>query len=164
MKVTVLGLGNAVLTDDSVGLRVAERVAEDLRRHPLPPCISVEVVCNEAGGWEILDDVEGADALLLVDAILDKELRPGDFAWFPRKVFTSPRLTGVHNMDVFTAMDFARRHGMKMPDDIHVLGVGVEDTRTFSETCTPAVERAIPVIAEAVARRLSELAASTESR
>ena len=157
MKVTIMGLGNAVLTDDSVGLYVAERVAKELEAHPAPKGVSVQVTSNEAGGWEILDDVEGSDSLILVDSILDPGLAPGKLCWYPRKVFTSPRLTGVHNMDVFTAMDYARRHGLHMPDDVHVLGIGVEDTQTFSETCTPAVASAIPEAAQRVFEKLNEI-------
>jgi len=159
MRITVVGLGNAVLTDDSVGLRVVEYLQDLLAGLDLPDTVTVEIHTNEAGGWEILNDVESCDALILADAILDKDLAPGEYCWFPQKVFSSPRMTGVHNMDVFTAMDFAGRHGMKMPEDVHVLGIGVEDTTTFSETCTPAVEKAIPIIAEAVARRVTEVAA-----
>ncbi len=81
MKITVLGLGNAVLTDDSVGLRVAELVESRLSERPATPGVSVSVVCNEAGGWEILDDVAGSDVLILVDAIQDDSLAPAASSW-----------------------------------------------------------------------------------
>jgi hydrogenase maturation protease len=156
MHITVLGLGNAVLTDDSVGLRVAKHLEDNLPS--LPPGIDLKVETNEAGGWEVLNNVQGAEVLIVIDAILDDSLAPGETAWFPRKTFTSPRMTGVHNMDIFTAIDFARRHGEPMPNDIHVLGVGVDDVVTFSETCTPDVESAIPNIADDVVTRISKLA------
>lgn len=160
MQITVLGLGNAVLSDDSVGLRVVDHLRTLLGDLDLPKDVEVQIHTNEAGGWEVLGDVEGCDALILVDAILDDDLDPGAHCWYPRKVFTSPRMTGIHNMDVFTAMDFAARHGAKMPGDIHVLGIGVEDTTTFSEACTPAVEAAIPGLAGIIAERVAALAAS----
>jgi len=160
MQITILGLGNSVLTDDAVGLRAVARVQELLPTIALPAEVSVAIRTNEAGGWEVLDDVEGADALIMADAILDEALKPGEFCWYPDKVFSSPRMTGVHNMDVFTAMDFARRHGVKMPQEIHVLGVGVGDVVTFSETCTAPVEKAIPAIADEIIRRLMELSES----
>jgi hydrogenase maturation protease len=157
VKITVLGMGNAVLSDDAVGLQVAARLAADLHGEAPLPGVSVEVCCNEAGGWEILDDVEGSDALILVDSILDPNLAPGQFAWFPSKVFTSPRISGIHNTDVFSAMTFARRHGLAMPEEIHVLGIGVQDVQTYSEDCTPAVRAAVPKAARAVLQKVRDI-------
>ncbi len=165
MRVIVVGLGNSVLTDDCVGLRVAMQVETRLnsRGHlaygtedRVDP-VEIQVAQDEAGGWEILNYVEGFDALVLVDAILDPELAPGGLAWYPHRVFSSPRLSGVHDTDVFSALEFAERNGVKVPTQVHVLGIGVEDVMTFSEQCTPAVERAVPKAVDQVIDKLEEI-------
>jgi hydrogenase maturation protease len=156
--IAILGLGNSVLGDDAVGLKVAAAVEAARGCLRLPAGVRVEVFQDEAGGWEILDYVEGFDVLILVDAILDPELGPGGLAWRPRKAFTSPRVSGVHNTDVFSALEFAARSGVKVPAVVHILGVGVQDTTTFSEECTPAVEAAIPRAADEILRKVEEMA------
>ena len=157
MKIAILGLGNSVLSDDAVGLKVAKRVKQLLPGFALPAGLECQVFCSEAGGWEVLDYAEGFDALILVDSILNHELGPGEMDWFPRGVFTSPRMSGVHSTDIFTALEFAARQGLKVPSVLHILGIGVEDIRTFSEECTPRVTAAIDPAAHAVLDRIIAL-------
>ncbi|NMC69237.1 MAG: hydrogenase maturation protease [Myxococcales bacterium] len=158
MRVVVLGLGNSVLADDAVGLKVADRVEALLAGGPPAGGVEVEVCRNESGGWDVLDYVEGADVLVLIDASTDSTLAPGELRWYdPHALtaFTSGRLRGVHNIDMFAALDYARRMGLRVPSEIHVLGIGVQDVRTFTEDCTPAVAAAVEPAAAAVLARLA---------
>ncbi len=154
MKIVVLGLGNSTLTDDSVGLWIVRKVSAHIgAQGDLQGC-SVEISENEAGGWTVLDQFEGAEHAILVDAVGHLDLPPGETAWIPRELFTSARTSGVHNADIFTTVEWGRRHGMKLPEGIDVLGVGVQDTATYGEFCTPAVEGCIEPAARKVLERL----------
>jgi hypothetical protein len=42
---------------------------------------------------------------------------------------------------------------MHIPKEIRIYAIEVEDNQTFSETCSPSVEGAIPGIVEEIARR-----------
>jgi hydrogenase maturation protease len=153
-RVVVLGLGNSLLTDDSVGLKIAAEVAARLPAAELPGC-EVEIAFSEVGGWDVLDQAEGFDAMVLVDASIDPRLSVGELAWYERGGgFTSGRLSGAHSTDVFTALDYGRRCGLVVPSQVHVLGVGVADVLTFSEDCTAAVATAIAAGADAVLERV----------
>ena len=143
MKIIVVGFGNPVLTDDAVGIRISELVEKKLPQITFPGNTEVHVTQNESGGWDILDLVVGFDVMILIDALLDKSLKPGELKWYSDKVFTSIRLSGVHNMDVFSAIEYGKSLNLKVPERIVVLGVGVQDVLTFSEKCTPEVEAAI---------------------
>jgi len=113
---------------------------------------------DEAGGWDVLDAVEGFDAMILVDASTLEPTAPGDLRWHEGRALFSPRLGGPHSTDLFTALELARRGGLKVPDEIHVLGVGVEDVRTFSEDCTPKVREAVEPAARQILERVGEIA------
>jgi len=156
-RVAVLGLGNSVLGDDSVGLRVAELLADILRDQVLPREVEVEVFQDEAGGWEILDLIEGFDSLVLVDSILDETRQPGEFTWYPARMFTSPRLSGIHSTDVFSAIEFASRHGMRVPGDVHVMGICVKEVYTFTESCSAPVAEAVPLAAKEILVRIHDI-------
>ena len=52
MKTLVLGLGNPILTDDGVGVRVAEAV-----RAKLPPDSAIEVSEVSVGGLRLMERV-----------------------------------------------------------------------------------------------------------
>ena len=143
MKIIVIGLGNPVLTDDAVGIRIAELLEKKLPEITFPENTEIRVTQNESGGWDILDLAVGFDIMILIDALLEKSLKPGELRWYSDKVFTSIRLSGVHNMDVFSAIEYGKSLNLKVPERIVVLGVGVQDVLTFSEKCTPEVEAAI---------------------
>lgn len=66
MRVVVLGLGNILLRDEGVGVRVVETLAE---RYVLPP--EVEVVDGGTAGMELLNLIAGCDHLIICDALKD---------------------------------------------------------------------------------------------
>lgn len=63
-KVTVLGVGNILLSDEGFGVRVTEYL---LRRFRFSD--SVEVIDGGTMGYELLRFLHGTDKLILVDAI-----------------------------------------------------------------------------------------------
>ncbi len=66
MRVVVLGLGNILLRDEGVGVRVVEALAE---RYALPP--EVEVVDGGTAGMELLNVIASCDHLVICDAVKD---------------------------------------------------------------------------------------------
>ncbi len=154
MKIVVVGLGNPILTDDAAGIRISEIVQKKIEQITLPQSVSVRVCQDEVGGWDIIDKAEGFDILILVDAMTDPALKPGELKWYPHAAFSSIRLSGIHSMDVFTALEFAGKHRVKVPGKVLVLGVGVKDIHTFSEQCTPEVAAAIEKGADEVLRQI----------
>jgi hydrogenase maturation protease len=70
----VLGLGNILMRDEGLGVRVVERLLEDCQ---FPP--EVKVVDGGTLGLDLLPWVEEADRLLVIDAV-DKGAEPGSLA------------------------------------------------------------------------------------
>jgi hydrogenase maturation protease len=64
MRVVVLGIGNILLSDEGVGVRVVERLDQAYR---LPP--EVEVIDGGTCGMEMLEQLENLDALIVVDCV-----------------------------------------------------------------------------------------------
>ena len=64
MRTLVLGLGNILLRDEGVGVRVVEALAE---RYTLPA--EVEVVDGGTAGMDLLNTLAGCDHLLICDAV-----------------------------------------------------------------------------------------------
>ena len=72
MKTLVLGLGNPILTDDGVGVRVAEAI-----REALPPDTSIDVSEASVGGLRLMERVLGYDRVILIDALHNNHNHPG---------------------------------------------------------------------------------------
>jgi len=166
MRVVVVGLGNSIMTDDSVGLRVALRVRELLDAAELPDGVSIEVKLNECGGMSLLDDLEGADAAVLVDCVVDGSRRAGEIivatdlvcpnenalfaALCDRGLLLSNRMLGTHGQDLGTVLRFAAGRGIVLPRRIGFVGVVGHDVDRFGESCNAEVERVVPEAAAEV--------------
>jgi len=150
VRTLILGLGNPLVSDDGVGVRVVEH----LRGQRLPPGVDVE----DAGtaGLAILDLAAGYDRLVVVDAI-DAGSPPGTVLELDRSDLErlgGRHLVSPHDADLLTTLRLGHELGLPMPAEIACVAVQVADVVTLSEQCTPAVEAAIPAAA-AFALRLA---------
>ena len=139
MKTLILGFGNPILTDDAVGIRVAEELAREF------PDITVEAT-SEAG-LSILDNVTGYDKLVIIDSIKTGKGKPGELYKLtledlqPKSDFSSS-----HGLDIATALKLGEMMGYPMPTEVSIYAVEVKDNTSFGEKCTPELERSISLI------------------
>jgi len=149
MKTLVLGLGNSILSDDGVGINVAQ----ELRKKLNDPQITVTE--TSTAGLSLLDSIVGYDKVIIIDAVqTDKgqagqiyHMEPEDFSF--TKHFTSP-----HQINLITALELGKMLDLAMPQKITIFAVEAKDITTFSEKCTPAVEQAIPEVVKMVLEEL----------
>ena len=136
MKTLLLGLGNPILTDDSVGIRLATDVAARLGGRPgvdaLPDC--------PVGGLALLDVLSGYDRVIVLDSIRTAGGVPGDWHRFTAESLRETiHLSNIHDANFATALELGRRMGRPLPSDreIHILAVEVEENATFGEALSP---------------------------
>jgi hydrogenase maturation protease len=149
MKTLVLGLGNPVLSDDGVGIKVAHEVANQLNSP------RVTVAETSGAGLSLLDSIVGYDKVIIIDAIQTKKGQAGqiyrmgaeDFS--PTKHFFSP-----HQINLVTALELGKMLNLAMPQEITIFTVEAKDITSFSEKCTPEVEQAIPKVVKMVLEEL----------
>jgi len=143
VKTLLLGMGNPILGDDAVGIRVTERLGR--RLGPVPDLAVREECCT--GGLELLEVVEGFDRLIVLDSIKTEGGRPGDWYRFDGTALRETmHLNNVHDANFATAMELGRQMGVHVPDDadIHVLAVEISENLTFSDRLSPEVQAALP--------------------
>jgi hydrogenase maturation protease len=139
MKTLVLGLGNPLVTDDSVGLRVAAELKVLLAGRP-----DIEVDEDYWGGLRLMERMAGFDRAIVIDAI-SSGAPPGTIHHLTPDAIPTQRSASAHDVNLPTALAFGRQAGVQLPDDENILlvGVEVEDILNFGEECTPAVQAAI---------------------
>jgi hydrogenase maturation protease len=143
----VLGLGNPILRDDGVGIKVAREIGRRL--------ISSSIDVREASvaGLGLLELIQGYTKVVLIDSIQIKGGVPGEiFLLDLNDLKHTIRLSSPHDVNFATAMELGKRLGLNLPQDIRIYAVQVEDISTFGENCSPSVERAISGIAEKIIR------------
>jgi hydrogenase maturation protease len=150
MKTLVLGLGNPFLSDDSVGLRVAQIVEDRLNSQ------DTTVVQSSLAGLSLLELMVGFDRVIIVDAVQIKKGKPGQiYRLGPEEADTTSRAPHSHGLNFTAAFELGKKLGLALPQQTVILGIEVEDITTLSEQCTPDVENAIPVVADMVIDELS---------
>ena len=137
-RVLILGIGNTLLTDEAVGVRVVEALQD---AYDLPP--EVQAVDAGTSSMDMLDVIADVDLLVVLDAL--KAGKPlgtvvrlsGDEVpvFFRKKL--SPHQVGLS--DVLASLEFA---GCR-PKDIVVIGVEA-DTFELGLEMTPAIAARVP--------------------
>lgn len=118
MRVVVLGIGNILMSDEGIGVHAVEALQQ---RYRLPD--NVEVVDGGTTGMELLPDLQGAQHLIVVDAVrvgvppatvvrMEGDEVP---AFFKTKI--SPHQVGLS--DVLAALRFSGG----APDHVVLIGV-----------------------------------------
>ena len=115
--VLVLGVGNILLSDEGVGVRVIE----DLQQRQLPNC--VEVVDGATRAMELVDIMRGRKQVIIVDA-LDADAKPGAvFKFGPAQLSETKKMSvSVHDIGVHEAIFLLNLTG-ELPEDITFYGI-----------------------------------------
>ena len=152
MKTLVLGLGNSLVSDDSVGLRVAAELKPLLAGRP-----GVEVAEDYWGGLRLMERMVGYDRAIVVDAICTGA-RPGTIHRLTPEAIPTQRSASAHDVNLPTALEFGRQAQLHLPanEDILLIGIEADDVVTFSEECTPAVRDAVPRAVREVIKALDD--------
>ena len=141
----VLGLGNILLGDEGVGIRVVERLQA---RYDLPD--EVQVLDGGTLGLDLLPYVEDADRLLVVDA-MELGAEPGTIARLEGKEV--PAYLGVkvspHQVGLADLMAVTRLRG-QFPSELvlwgvqpAVIAVGIDLSPVVEAQVEPLVEKVV---------------------
>ena len=150
MSILVLGVGNILLTDEGIGVRVVEALEQ---RYLLPE--GVEVLDGGTAGMELLEAMANRTHLIIVDAVVSRKSEPGAQiilrddevpTLFNNKI--SPHQLGLS--DVLSALRFTG----EFPDKITLVGViphSLEPHIGLTPTVEASLEPALQVVLTALA-------------
>jgi hydrogenase maturation protease len=144
MKTLVLGIGNPILSDDAVGIRIAQELKRETPTH--------DVVGTSEAGLALLDYAVGYDRLVIIDSIMTEAGKPGELY----KLELEDLKPGIgfyssHGVDIATAFALGEKAGYSLPRQVAIYAVEIKDNTTFGEECTPEVEDRIPFIVRQIA-------------
>jgi len=149
MPILVLGLGNSLMTDDAVGVRVVEQLQQRYT-------FSEEVCVLDGGtlGLDLLPRLEGIDRLLIIDA-LEMDGEPGET--YRLEGEEVPRAfankLSVHQMGVQDLLAVAELQG-HCPTELLVWGVQPGSVEMCLEM-TPPVAAAVDGVVKKVVEELT---------
>ena len=133
--ITLLGVGNILLRDEGVGVRVIERLERDF---VFPD--NVRLVDGGVLGIRLMGIVADTDILIIIDAVRDRQ-PPGtryrlEGDRVPRRVLAKQ---SMHQLDLAEVLALCSAAIDKTPETI-VIGVEPEDITTMAMELTPTIE------------------------
>jgi hydrogenase maturation protease len=149
-RTLVIGLGNPLLKDDSIGLRVVRALQPMIDGFP-----GVELAEDYHGGLRLMERMIGFRRAIVIDAIVTGGAA-GTLHLLGVEGHATQRSASAHDVDLPTALAVGRQAGADLPDaeDILLVGIEAESVLDFGEKLTPAVEAAIPVAVRVVLEQL----------
>lgn len=149
-KILILGIGNPILSDDGVGIRVIKEIEKQTSRQ------DIEIKEINAGGFSIIDEIVGYQKVIIVDAVKTRNGEPGSVYRFAPDDFKSTmHLSTPHTINFATAITLAEKYGYKLPESIEIYGIEVEDNTSFGEKCTPKVIDAASRVVDEILENLN---------
>ena len=146
----VLCLGNPLRRDDAVALHVARALQAD------PPAGAAVAVSARAGLY-LLDDMEGFDRVVVVDAVKTGQHPVGEVHGLAVEELHGPAGPSPHAIGLPSALALARAAGAPVPSRVRLVLVEVETLDEVGEGLSAAVAAALPRAVAAVREACARL-------
>ncbi|MBP7791700.1 MAG: hydrogenase maturation protease [Candidatus Goldbacteria bacterium] len=139
-KTLILGLGNSILSDDRIGLLVAEAVYGRLNS------TGTDLKLAETAGMDLINVVKDYDNLIVIDSIKTGKMEPGEVVEIMENQNASSRMLSSHDVSFFEMLKMGKVLGLKMPQNVKIYGIEIKDNETFSEELTDELKEKLPEI------------------
>lgn len=151
-RILVLGLGNPILCDDTIGLVIIDKAEEKLKKYSK----TVIFKKNATGSFDLLHEINHFDCLIIIDSLDSANHQPGTIHRCTLDNFsnlTSFYTVNWHSINLPTLLKIGELYGFDLPEEIIFFGIEGLDFTSFSEEPTPALKLAVdPVVKEIEAK------------
>jgi len=138
----VLGIGNILMGDEGVGVHTVRA----LEQEKLPD--SVTVVDGGTGGFHLLSYFQDYSPIILIDATMDGKPAGTVNVLHPRFASDYPRTLTAHDIGLRDLIESAVLIGPMPP--VTLITVTIAEIKSMTLEMSPAVQAAIPKVAELV--------------
>jgi hydrogenase maturation protease len=146
-KALVLGLGNPILSDDGVGLVVAERLQGRVD--------GVDVISTPLTGLHLLDLIVGYEALFIIDALIAPGNQHGELKLISPDEISLPNVCS-HGFNLLEILKVGRKLGLSVPELKRVYGITIGRSPSFGDRPSPELMEKVDAMASAIASHIRE--------
>ncbi len=156
-KALIMGLGNEILTDDGIGIKLVRDLEKRVHKS------SFDFKNASCGGLEIIEMMEGYKSMIMIDAIKTSGGIPGKIYHFtPSHFRQSMHVSNFHDISFITALKFGRESGLKLPDQINIIAIEIVEAMTFSDRLSSALEKKYPELLKKVQKLMLNILLSAK--
>jgi hydrogenase maturation protease len=149
-KTLVLGLGNVIMGDEGVGVHVVRA----LEKHTLPA--NVECLDGGTGGFVLLEPLQNADRIILIDAAADGNSLGTVTRTTPRFSKDYPPTLTAHDIGVKDLLDaFYMQNGTR---EVTLYAITIDPLQPIAMELSPECAKAAQVAVKEILKELQAAA------
>jgi len=145
--------------DDGAGIKTVEKLEcdPDLIPH------NITFTYLNTGGFDILDEINGFNNAIIVDAADIPGLKPGEIYHLPNiQEWENKQLDELagfssHGTGILHVLKYANMAGYQIPKHIEIYGIQIKETEYFSEKITPEVASGVEALITRLKKRILDL-------
>jgi len=146
-NILVLGLGNILLGDEGVGVRVIEQ----LLSRSLPD--EIEVIDGGTAGYELINFFEGKEKVIIVDAVKTNDT-PGSVYKMDLSVVQEDETVQLSLHQIGLKNVFKMASMMDLNPEVTLIGIVPKNYQDYNIGLSKDVEKAMPLAIETVLKEL----------
>jgi len=160
----IIGLGNPILGDDSVGWKVVEELSTQFgvplgKEFQMLNVKRLTFDCASLGGLSLMERMLGYERVILIDSLETGQNPVGTVRVFPLDSLTDPTAghsASAHDTTLMTALKTAKAMGLSVPISVDFVAIEAKNVYDFTEELSPPVAIAVSVANTAVLQFLNK--------
>lgn len=157
-QILVLGVGNILLRDEGIGVRIIEKLSEEYLFSP-----NVELMDGGTLGIKLLDPISRVDHLIVVDAVQNGQPPGTLYRLLGEEVRKAVSFkNSLHQMDLVETLAYAEILG-KSPTTV-IIGIEPADISPWSTELTETVQARISEMSREVLKEIEKMGGSYQPR
>jgi len=151
-SIAIIGLGNILLRDEGVGVRVIEALQQQYTFSP-----PVKIVDGGTLGFALINEIEDCKTIIVVDAVKAGN-EPGTIYRFTREdiTFSSPKAFSVHDIGFIEALDQWKMLGIN--PEVIFFGIEPKDMSSWGMELSDCLKDKVPKLIALIVKELIKYA------
>lgn len=139
-------MGNTLLSDDGIGIIIKRYLEERLVNAE-----GIGFTETSWGGFRVIDLLRDYDYAIVIDSIKTGRVPEGEIHHLKTDdLLPTLRLNSYHDINFITALNLAKKMDYKIPSDIDILAVEIENNYTITENLNPVIRKSIITVSKKV--------------
>jgi hydrogenase maturation protease len=143
-KIAVIALGNDKMGDDAAALIASRELQKKFGSR-------ISFIEIPVAGFALFDKVEGFEKILILDSISMNHNKPGTIIKLHKSDLTKILSWSPHYVGMPEIFKFAEQMQIRLPDDMQILAIKIEDPYRISDGLSEAVHSKMSELVEKAA-------------
>ncbi|MBN1633801.1 MAG: hydrogenase maturation protease [Ignavibacteria bacterium] len=160
MNALIMGMGNTLLSDDGIGIIIKRYLEQKMNSFN-----KIKFEETHWGGFRVIDLLRGFDYAIVIDSIKTGRVPEGEIHHLKTDdLLPTLRLNSYHDINFITALHLAKKMDYKIPSDIDILAIEIENNYTITENLNSVIRNSVITVSKKVIELLKSKGFITDER